>query len=169
MSGSGRDDGNVIRVDLKRADLSELVRADDWLKASGLILALGDQAWPVLKSATGRRYPQGVSLFAKGATGDSLFWVLKGEVRLFTQAGTDRVELGVAGRGDVVGEAEVLEGRGPRSYFAAASTDVDAVEIPRLALLDVGKAKGSLLKFLNGVRTQRAAALETMSDFLNRW
>jgi|CXWL01.1.fsa_nt_gi CRP-like cAMP-binding protein len=169
MTDSGGDDPSVIRLDLKRADLSELIGADDWLKGSPLMVALGESAPELLKQATGRRYPQGVSLFAKDDGTDSLFLVLKGEVRLFLQQGKDRVELGVAGRGDVVGEAEVLEGHGPRGYSASAAVDVDAVEIPRLALLDVGEAQRTLLKFLNSVRTQRRAALETMSDFLQRW
>ncbi|MBX7114635.1 MAG: cyclic nucleotide-binding domain-containing protein [Myxococcaceae bacterium] len=169
MSDSAHDNSGVVRVDLKRADLSELVKSDSWLKDAPLLLALGDAAGQVLHQATGRRYPQGVSLFARDDDSDSLFLVLKGEVRLFLQQGTERVELGVAGRGDVLGEAEVLDGHGPRGYSAAAAVDVDAVEIPRLALLDVGDSQRTLLKFLNGVRTQRRAALEAMADFLQRW
>ncbi len=169
MTAPPGDEPSVIRLDIKRADVSELVMGDDALKASALMVALGDRAPELLKQATGRRYPQGVSLFAKDDATDSLFLVLKGEVRLFLQQGNERVELGVAGRGDVLGEAEVLEGGGPRRYCASAAVDVDAIEIPRLALLDVGEAQRSVLKFLNGVRTQRHAALEAMADFLKRW
>ncbi len=163
---------DVIKLELKRANVSELVMTDLTLKAAPFVLALGHSAPRFFEQAVGRRYPNKVALFREGDSSDGLFFVLKGSVRITAAAPGDGevTELGVAVRGDVAGEAEVLSGKGPRTETAIADGDVDAVEIPRAALLDHSKRLQFQVEvYLKELHQQRRMALELMKDFLNQW
>jgi CRP-like cAMP-binding protein len=163
---------DVIKLELKRANVSELVLTDPTLKAAPLVLALGHHAPRFFEHGVGRRYPSKAALFRAGDSSDSLFFVLKGSVRITAAAPGDgeAIELGVAGRGDVAGEAEVLSGQKSRTESAVADGDVDAVELPRTALLDHSKRLQFQVEvYLKQVHQQRRMALELMKDFLNRW
>lgn len=158
----------VIRVKLERADVAGLVLHDPLLKVAPFVLALADRAEAVLKLGRGRRVQEGASIFGAGQTGDSLFFVLRGEVRLATQRDGATVELGVAGRGDCFGEREVLS-PGPRGCAAHAGAEVDLVELPRAALLVKGQLPIELMAHLKELDQRRAAALDELSSFLDRW
>lgn len=159
----------MVKLALKRADLSDLVASDPGLRQTPFIKALGGLAEAVLKQGTARRYPNHAVLFQQGDAGSSLFFVLKGEVRLSGRKGSESVELGTAGWGDVFGEAEVLSGATARSGFAVAQGDVDVAEFPRGALLDRGQLLRALAGFLEPITVARTAALHEMTDFMNRW
>ncbi len=159
----------MVKLALKRADPCDLVRDDELLRTSALIKALGPKADGLLKVAIARRYPDRAVLFQKGEKGSSLFFVLRGEVRLSGRKGTDVVELGTAGRGDVFGEDEVLSAQPERSTSAVAQGDVDAAEFPREALLDRGALLKELCALLEPIKAARSNALNEMTDFMNRW
>ena len=159
----------VTKLALKRAEVGDLVMADEALRAAPFIKALGAKHQDLLLHGTARRYPHNAVLFQQGDSGASLFFVLKGEVRLSARKGPDSVELGTATRGEVFGEAEILSGETLRTSFAVAQTDVDAAEFPREAFLESGRLLHELATFLGPIKAARQTALLEMTDFLNRW
>lgn len=158
----------AIRVELKRADVAELVLKHELLRACPLVVALGDRAAAILGTGVGRRYPEGTTIFHQGQAGDSVFLVLRGEVRLTRSQDQAPVELGVAGQGDVFGESELLAPK-ERACSAYAGNDVDAVELSRAKLLQRGQLPMELHAFLTDVQTQRRKAQDELSQFLDRW
>src|ERR1700730_2927262 len=63
----------------------------------------------------------GEILFQKGDSGDALFGIRRGQIRIETgSAGGERVTMNVLGAGDLFGEIAVLDGE-PRTADAIAS------------------------------------------------
>lgn len=167
---SGKDDYTpVLRLDLKRADVAELVLQDIELKDCPFVRALGPAAIDILKQGVARRYHDRVVVFHTGDEGGSLFFVLNGEVRLFARKEADGVELKPVRRGGVLGETEVLTASTKRSASAVAHGHVDIVELSRASLLKDGHLLGPVKAHLEAVRSERAKALDELADFLNRW
>ena len=160
--------GTPIRVELKRADVADLVLKHELLKVSLLVLALGDTAAAVLVKGIGRRYPEGTSVFHQGQLGESVFFVLRGEARLTAVKNEQPSEVGRASAGDVFGESEALAA-GPRSCSAHASQDLDVVELSRAALLGRDGLPLELLAYLRDVKAQRGKATDELASFLDRW
>ncbi len=159
----------VLKVEVRRADVVQLVMDDELLRRSALVRAMADDAKAVLKMGTGRRYRNQATVFAQADPGASLFLVLNGEARLFARNGADTVELGAAGKGDVFGEDGVLGESPVRTFSAVALGEVDAVELPREAIIKCGSERPALLSYLDEVRVKRQKARDELSDFLGRW
>lgn len=170
MSSRFGDNTPVVKLDLKRAEAAELIAADPLLAGSPFARALGPAALQrVSGKAVIRRFPDKVVLMQQGDAGQSLFFVLKGDVRLFARKAADAVELGHAHRGEVLGEGEVLDGSNARAMSAVAQGQVDVVELPRDVLLEHGALAPAVKTLLEQVRAKRREALDEMTDFLNRW
>ncbi len=159
----------MVKLALKRADIGDLVRGDVGLCSTPFVKAIGSRVDAVLKLGVARRYPNRSVLFQQGDSGNSLFFVLRGDVRLSGRKGADMVELGNATRGDVVGEAEVLSGETLRLSSAVAQGEVEAVEVPREALVEKGGLIREVAAFLRPIKEARLSALSEMTDFMNRW
>jgi CRP-like cAMP-binding protein len=159
----------VVKLALKRADLCELVLGDEVLRLSPFAKAVGSNLEALLKVGIARRHPDRAVLFQQGDAGNSLFFVLRGDVRLSGRKGADMVELGTASRGQVFGEGEVLSGEPLRITSAVAHGDVDTAEIPREALLAKGALPRELVEFLRPIKEARLKALSEMTDFMDRW
>ena len=159
----------VVKVELKRADAAELVAANPVLSSSPLMKALGPARATVLAGSVLRRYQDKLVLTQQGEEGTSLFFVMKGDVRIFARRDSDSAELGVVHAGEVLGEGEVLAGEGGRRCSAVAQGQVDVLELPRAALLVGGKLPPVVVAMLEAVKKERMKALDEMSDFLNRW
>ncbi|MFZ5441931.1 MAG: Crp/Fnr family transcriptional regulator [Myxococcota bacterium] len=165
MTQRSGDHTPVLKVELKRVTVPELVSADPVLAASPAVKLLGV---PLLSQGTLRRFADRSVLMQQGEEGDSLFVVLVGEVRVLARRDHDSVELGVAQRGDVVGVSEARAG-GARRCSVVAQGQVDVVELPRALLLSGATLPPALDAFLSHEERRRAQALDEMSDFLNRW
>ncbi len=152
----------VVKVALKRVDLCELVQAHELLRMAPFVRAMGVKAEALLKAGVARRYPDGAALFQQGDAGQSLFFVLRGEVRLSALSAGEAVELEIALPGAVCGETEVLSGAPIRTSSAVAQGEVDAAEFPRESL-------GELAGFLRPIQEGRRKALNEMTHFMNRW
>ena len=64
----------------------------------------------------------------------------------------------------------MLGGGGMRAFSALADTAVEALELPRVSLTSAqGELSAMLLAVLEEARKTRAASLNEMNDFLNRW
>jgi CRP-like cAMP-binding protein len=154
---------NEIRIKLERVDISQRVEADPLLKGSELVKLLGSD---ILKQGVAKRFGGRAALFRQNEPGESLFFVLSGDVRLYATQQTDGSELGTVAAGEVVGESELMTGLAPRCCSAIAHGDVDAVELPRAALVPHLKR---LEPYLKRLHQARRAKLDEMNDFLNRW
>jgi CRP-like cAMP-binding protein len=162
----------VTRIELKRIDLPGLVASDPMLRASPLCLSLGrDSLSKLLTSGSTWRFAPGAPVFSQGEPGDSLFLVLRGDIRLsaHVDGGKSRIQLGVASKGDIAGESEVIGHAQSRSYTAIAQGDLDVAEFPRKILLDISKSNVGLMLHLAEVRERRKTAGDELSDFMNRW
>lgn len=168
MSETKSSPSGILKVALKRADVGELL-SDPLFQSSPLLKWFGGPKAEVFRGGALRRFLDGAVLFQVGDAGDSLFFVLEGEVRLFARRDTESVDLGTARRGDVVGEAEALTGDAKRSSSAVANGQVDVLELPRALLLRQGALPPPLAGWLRSVSTGRREALDELSDFLNRW
>ncbi len=97
------------------------------LPISPALRALAERAEP-------RRYRKGVLLIQEGDQGDTLYIVLSGKVRAYSQGENDReITYGVYGAGEYIGEIS-LDG-GPRSASVMTLEPTVCVVIPRQTLL----------------------------------
>lgn len=157
----------VVRVELRRADVPALIRTDEVLRRAPLVQCLG--GGEPLGECLARRFPANMVIFQQREAGDSLFFVLRGEVRLYVNSGTETVELGRARPGEIFGEDDALEASGKRSSSAVTAGDVDLVELPRAWLAERLKALPALAAHLGDVRQQRRAAVAELTSFLSKW
>jgi CRP-like cAMP-binding protein len=160
----------LVRVELKRVDLSEYVRGDVRLRGCGILRELGEDAvTELLKTAMLRRFSPRTVLFDQADRGDSLFWVLKGEAWLAMRTAKELVDLGPVQRGEVFGEAEALGEADSRAWLVRASGELDVAEFPREAVQAVGAHSPSILNNLREVRARRQATQAEMLAFYNKW
>jgi hypothetical protein len=132
---------NALKIELQRADVTGRISKDLVLATSPLVKALGP-AWPeFFKKGQAKRANDRALLFQQGDHGSSLLFLLSGHVRLAARKEADTVELGLAHAGDVVGEAEVLHGAGPRTMSAVANGQVEGGPLDQRFC--VGHAGGS--------------------------
>lgn len=160
---------NVVKVALKRADVTELITKDSLLAGAAVVKLLGGPASDVLRGGVLRRFPDKGVLFQQGELGQSVFFVIAGEVRIFARRDHELVDLGLAPRGATVGEREVMDDAGPRACSAVAQGQVDVLELQREALARGGHLPLPLVNLFGAVWAERRKALDEMSDFLNRW
>lgn len=104
-----------------------------------------EEAGRILASSVARRFRDGGAVFRQGEQGQSIYLVLKGEVRL-TTGGSDGEIIDVARKGDLFGEGELCAAREARACTALASGDVDVVELPAALLKEVGRANPKLVE-----------------------
>lgn len=95
-----------------------------------------------------RGYGRGDYVFREGDSGDSLFIVTDGQVKLQVSSRTgDIAVLTTLGKHECFGELAFLDG-GPRSTSARALTDLMLVEIPRASLLALVRQEPQVLDTL---------------------
>ena len=159
----------VTRVGLKRLHVGELVRTDALLRGCGLLRSLDEVGVQrLLDEAVARRYPQGAQLRREDAGERPLLLILSGEVALLAGDGGAAAEVGIARKGEVLGEEGLLAG-GAEALQAVAQGPVDVAELPLAAVRGAAEASPALARYLRSVHGARAAACSEMSDFLGRW
>lgn len=172
MSGlpDGPDNAPVVKVGLKRLNLDERVFSDDELRQCALVRALGDALMrELIAGGTGRRFPDSGRLFLEKDPGDSLFFILKGEARLWLNSGTDIVEVTIARKGEVLGEQEALGESRARALSAQALGDLEVIEFPSAAVAAMARRHPQFGAYLREVAEARKTASAEMTDFFNRW
>lgn len=109
--------------------------------SSALIAQLGEES-------TLRGYGRGDYVFREGDSGDSLFIVIDGQVKLQVSSRTgDVAVLTTLGKHECFGELAFLDG-GPRSTSARALTDLMLTEISRASLLALVQQEPQVLDTL---------------------
>jgi CRP-like cAMP-binding protein len=163
----------VTRVGLKRLHVGELVRADALLRGCSLLRCLDEGGLAqLLEDAVARRYPPGALLRRESGGERPLLLILAGEVALLAGASGAAAEVGVARKGEVIGEEGLLASGGAapaEGLHAIAQGPVDVAELPLSAVRGAAAASPALAHYLRGVHVARAAACSEMSDFLDRW
>ena len=115
-----------------------------------------------------RRYPKGYRLIEEYDSGDSIYIIVRGRVRVYAQGDDGReITYGTYGAGEYVGEMS-LDG-GPRSASVVAVEPLVCVQITRQTLLQHLSEKPEFALELIGkiIRSARAATLSTRQLALN--
>lgn len=161
----------VTKVELRRASLVEICQADEVVRSCAFFQTLTPAECGRLVSASvALRFPDRAPVYRQGDDGQSMFLVLRGEVRLVCSgAGTQSVEFEVARKGDTFGEAELVGSSTVRSYSALAVGDVDVVQLPPAALMEVGRGNSRLVALVREIHDRRRATTQEMTAFLSRW
>lgn len=126
------------------------------LRSVPLFASLDDRAAQALRALVeARRVPAGTRLFRMGDTGDAMYLIEGGRVRIHVHdADGDDMTLAELGDGDFFGEMAILDGK-PRSAHATVVQDADLGTISRKDFLDF-------------VRTNPDVALKMMSAITER-
>ena len=145
-----------------------VVEAKELLKTCSLFSDLSDADLASLASHMARRnFEAGKAIFYAGDTGDSLFGIIAGEVRISRPA-ADGSELIIVDfdRGHTFGELSLLDG-GLRSADAVAITNCDLLVLARRNLIPFMRQRPELcLSLLKLVSEKLRIADERSSDFM---
>jgi len=147
-------------VQLER-NLDDLLRSDfyrTWLVGGdGRPLVTDEELRPVVGAMRRQLYTRGETLFAQGDPGGAAYVVLRGtlEGRIDFD---DRVASHrfVIDLGALVGEMSLVTGM-PRNATLTASTEVEALEIPKVAFVELLKVRADIPTKLAALVAQRAA------------
>jgi CRP/FNR family cyclic AMP-dependent transcriptional regulator len=112
-----------------------LTAVDDLLARMPVFSGLAEDARKGLAEQLTRRVERrGVVLFTEGESGDSVYIVLNGKVKISRRSGDGRENLlAVLGPGDIFGELSLFD-PGPRTATASAITDVEVASLEHAAL-----------------------------------
>ncbi len=108
------------------------------LKNTGLFKELSDEALAALaQKASTRKLAKGETLMKKGETGDSLFLIHSGWVKIVTEDSKgEEVIINKCGPGENIGEMALLD-QGSRSATVIALEDVEALELKQDVFFEV--------------------------------
>lgn len=158
----------VTRVELRRATLAEICLSDELIRTCPLMRSLGpEEVERLLAGSVARRFPAGAAIYREGDPGQAAFLVLRGDVCL--SSGGGHVVFGMAHKGDLFGEAELVTQRQARASSATAVGDVDVVDLPSPLLMELGRGNPRLVTLVQQTHLGRNAATQEIADFINRW
>ncbi len=80
-------------------------------------------------------FPQGSIIFSQGDTGDSMYIIRRGRIRIYMQDQDQEITLTHYGENEIFGELSPLDLR-PRSASASAAEDLDVLVLDRLHFLE---------------------------------
>jgi len=110
----------------------------------------------LLSSTSLRSYRSGDLIVREGDTGSSLFLIVAGHVRVFTQAEDgNRVFLAELGPGDFFGEVSLLTGK-PRTATIEAAGHVAAIELDKASVDQISERQPQVRRILEEFYTRRA-------------
>jgi CRP-like cAMP-binding protein len=124
------------------------------------------------KKVRKRHLSQGEILFNKGDEGDSLFAILSGKVKIFTQDNQGReVALNRVGAGEIIGEMALLDYE-PRSAGVVALEKTSALELSREDFMDILRRQPdlalSVIRNLSSRLRQNTSYIEQITDMSRR-
>lgn len=117
-----------------------------------------------------RTFRAGSHLLRQGQTGDSMYVILSGVVRLEradAEHPNEPLVLAELGPGEVVGELGLLDGE-PRSATATAVRDAEALEVGRAALSEIVMQYPAVTAALLRVLSRRLRTADELADRLKR-
>lgn len=119
-----------------------------------------------------RHYTAGDILFQRGDQGDSMYEILSGSIRIYTEdAQGNQLTLVIRRAGEVVGELALLDTQ-PRSASAAAAEDLEVLILSRdqfMRFLQDRPAVGMhMMRTLTGRIRYTTEYLQKVMDWINR-
>ena len=138
---------------------------EDTLARVDLFIGLEKKDLQVLaKSCQERKYSAGSKLISQGDTGVGLYVIINGTVRITQANNPDRAEeeLGIAGKGSVLGEMALLDDL-PRSATVTAIDDVTALLLPIWDIRTILQSHPEIAVKLLGVLSRRLRKAENRS------
>jgi hypothetical protein len=90
----------------------------------------------VVEKMASRAYAPGDFIVRERETGDSIYIIIKGRVKVATRSGEEEIVLGTLGENDFFGEVAFLTGR-PRTADVIATMETDILELPGSALMEL--------------------------------
>ena len=90
----------------------------------------------VIEKTTARTYPPGGFVVREGESGDSIYIITKGQVKVTTRSGPKEIVLGTLGENDFFGEVAFLTGK-PRTADVSAVVETDILELSGDALMEL--------------------------------
>jgi CRP-like cAMP-binding protein len=132
----------------------------------------GEMLAALAKKVRKRHLSQGEILFNKGDEGDSLFAILSGKVKIFTQDNQGReVALNRVGAGEIIGEMALLDYE-PRSAGVVALEKTSALELSREDFMDIMRRQPdlalSVIRNLSSRLRQNTSYIEQITDMSRR-
>jgi len=124
------------------------------------------------QKAQERKLSQGEILFQKGDTGDSLFVILSGWVKIVTQdIDNNEVILNKVGTGEIIGEMALLDYE-PRSAGVVALEKTSALELSREDFMEIMKGQPdlalSLIRNLSSRLRHNTSYIEKITEMSRR-
>ncbi len=106
-----------------------------------------DEAMEFMKRGKRRCFSKGTIVIEEGDSGDSIFFITSGSVKVITHLIGKTLELAILGKGDIFGEVAFITGR-PRTASVITVEDVEAVEFTRPLLEEIFERYPSEMKVL---------------------
>lgn len=111
-------------------------------------------------------YAKNLTLYSSGEASTMIYYIDHGEVKISRSTNDGKeVALGILGKGDVFGEAEVLQGS-PRGNTAIVQTDSVIYGIAREILLEKMRQNPRLMFWMLNKMTQKSLETEDLLIFL---
>jgi tetratricopeptide (TPR) repeat protein len=122
-----------------------------------VLMPIGEkQATEIAGRAAKRAYKKGERIIKEGDTGDSLFFIKQGTVKVVAHILGKEFVLTTLGDGDVFGEVTFLTGR-PRTASVVADGDVEILEFNRSLLEEAISRNPEVLECLNDLYDTRVS------------
>lgn len=117
-----------------------------------------DEPWRqrLQQSAQLRAYDAGQVIIEEGTQAESLFIVVRGQVRVWTHADGRKIELKTLGQGAYFGEVSLLSGKDATATVEAQTHTVTTVALDRDTLVDLVNSDEKVRRMLEGVTLARA-------------
>lgn len=117
-----------------------------------------DQDWKtrLFNSAQLRAFEASQVIIEEGNQAESLFIVVRGRVRVWTESDGRQVELKTLGPGAYFGEVSLLSGKEATATVEAKTEQVTTVALDRTILLELVKEDDKVRRMLEGVTLARA-------------
>ncbi len=100
-----------------------------------------------MKRGERRTFSKGTTVIEEGDSGDSIFFITSGSVKVVTHLMGKSLELAILGKGDIFGEVAFITGR-PRAASIITLEDVEVIEFTRLLLEEIFERYPSQIKVL---------------------
>lgn len=107
---------------------------------------------------------QGEMLFKEGDTGEEMFLIKKGEIKITKKIGDEDKILALLKEGDFFGEMAIID-KAPRSASAFAGTDTELIVVDRDAFLKQVK-ENPFIEYVLETLTRRLRTTDEMLKFL---
>ncbi|UCG78269.1 MAG: cyclic nucleotide-binding domain-containing protein [Nitrospirota bacterium] len=113
-----------------------------------------EEIWEIMSRAETRKYSDGETIVQEGDTGDSMYIIKSGSVKVVAHILGREIDLASLSKGDLFGEVAYLTGR-PRTANVIAAEDSEIYEIGRALLDDIVERRPEIMSNFNEIYNER--------------